>query len=233
MNIAPPNEILLHDEILSRLDGWYTNDSPKALHYSQLSQTITARASILEMDFEVKIKYSGEDSQVLASYIAVMLREKLDAKVIEDIESELGDIGWDIIYITCSYDKAGRYYTWNVRARYEDKEYKAWRADDSYQEVPKALANQLLGKQLTKKPSSAIEHPSHYNMGQIETIDFMMDMAENGADVCVVTAVKYCARYRHKGKPVEDLKKAKFYLERAIRELEESQTQSTSSSQSE
>ena len=34
-------------------------------------------------------------------------------------------------------------------------------------------------------------------------------------------AVKYIARYKYKAKPVEDLKKARWYIDRLIQQLEE------------
>ncbi len=60
-----------------------------------------------------------------------------------------------------------------------------------------------------------INHPPHYNTGQIEPLDVMedWDFAEGHYAGCVI---KYISRYKHKGKPVEDLKKAEFYLKRLI-----------------
>lgn len=62
-----------------------------------------------------------------------------------------------------------------------------------------------------------VSHPSHYCRGGIEPLDFIVaqDLPYLAGNV-----VKYIARYRWKGKPVEDLKKAKFYLDRLIQETE-------------
>jgi hypothetical protein len=63
----------------------------------------------------------------------------------------------------------------------------------------------------------AVDHPSHYNQGKIEAIDYIqawnMDFVEG-------SVVKYITRYKFKGKPIEDLEKAKWYLERLIQRLE-------------
>ena len=61
------------------------------------------------------------------------------------------------------------------------------------------------------KSKEAVEHPDHYNKG-IETIDYIesWEMDFNQGNV-----IKYVSRYSMKG-GLEDLKKAKWYLERMI-----------------
>lgn len=66
--------------------------------------------------------------------------------------------------------------------------------------------------------SSNVNHPKHYNTGKIEVIDAIEEW-EMG--FCDGNVIKYVARHRHKGKPVEDLKKAKWYLERLIQQYEQ------------
>lgn len=63
-----------------------------------------------------------------------------------------------------------------------------------------------------------VDHPPHYNDGAIECIDALASaLGPDGfAAFCVGNAVKYLWRYRHKGSPTEDLKKARWYLDRAI-----------------
>lgn len=57
-----------------------------------------------------------------------------------------------------------------------------------------------------------IDHPAHYTQGGIEPIDYI---EANDLNFCEGNVVKYVTRYRHKN-GVEDLKKAKWYLERLI-----------------
>jgi len=64
---------------------------------------------------------------------------------------------------------------------------------------------------------SKIDHPQHYNVGKIEVIDFIEDQA---LGFHVGNVVKYLARSKHKGKELEDLKKASWYLNRFIVRLE-------------
>lgn len=62
-----------------------------------------------------------------------------------------------------------------------------------------------------------VDHPSHYNQGKIEVIDAIEDWNLN---FCEGNVIKYVARHRHKRVPLEDLKKAKWYLERLIMSIE-------------
>ena len=58
-----------------------------------------------------------------------------------------------------------------------------------------------------------INHPAHYKIGGIETIDFIeaKNLGYNLGNV-----VKYITRADHKGNKLEDLRKAQWYLTRAI-----------------
>ena len=64
-----------------------------------------------------------------------------------------------------------------------------------------------------------VNHPSHYNSGKIETIEYINDLGI-AEDFCIGNAIKYISRYKYKEKPIEDLKKAKWYLEYCIKILE-------------
>lgn len=63
----------------------------------------------------------------------------------------------------------------------------------------------------------AVNHPEHYNKGKIEVIDAIEDW---GLDFNAGNVVKYIARYRYKSDQIEDLKKARWYLDRLIEGLE-------------
>lgn len=66
-----------------------------------------------------------------------------------------------------------------------------------------------------------VEHPQHYNMGKVEAIDVIEDW---NLGFCLGNTVKYIARAGHKdpAKTIEDLKKARWYLDRYIQTLENS-----------
>ena len=57
--------------------------------------------------------------------------------------------------------------------------------------------------------SSKVEHPTHYNQGKIEVIDFVEDQ---GLNFPLGNVVKYTCRAQHKGAELEDLNKALWYL---------------------
>ena len=65
--------------------------------------------------------------------------------------------------------------------------------------------------------SELVNHPDHYNTGKIEVIDAIQDW---GLDFIEGNVVKYVARSRHKSSRVGDLKKARWYLDYLIRQLE-------------
>lgn len=67
-----------------------------------------------------------------------------------------------------------------------------------------------------------VNKPDHYNVGSIEAIEAIKaSMPENEfRGYLKGNLMKYVWRYDYKGKPVEDLRKARWYLERLIEELE-------------
>lgn len=66
-----------------------------------------------------------------------------------------------------------------------------------------------------------VNKPDHYNVGAIEAIEAIKaSMPENEfRGYLKGNLMKYVWRYDYKGKPVEDLRKARWYLERLIEEL--------------
>ena len=70
-----------------------------------------------------------------------------------------------------------------------------------------------------------VSHPQHYTQGGIECIDALKaaTVGKRGIEaVCVANVIKYLWRYEKKN-GIEDIRKAKFYIERLLKELEESQ----------
>ena len=70
-----------------------------------------------------------------------------------------------------------------------------------------------------------VSHPKHYTQGGIECIDALKaaTVGKRGIEaVCVANVIKYLWRYEEKN-GIEDVRKAKWYIERLLKELEESQ----------
>lgn len=71
---------------------------------------------------------------------------------------------------------------------------------------------------VTDTQSDMVNHPDHYTYGNIECIEgieaSMTPEAFEG--YCKGAVLKYIWRYERKGKPLEDLKKAQWYLNKLI-----------------
>ncbi len=74
---------------------------------------------------------------------------------------------------------------------------------------------------LETKPKEMVDHPAHYNAGEIEAIDLIEDQGL-GEAFCAANVMKYIMRYKHKGTPLKDLQKIKWYTERLISYYENS-----------
>lgn len=78
--------------------------------------------------------------------------------------------------------------------------------------------------------TSAVEHPSHYTSGGIECIDAMKAMLAGYEQAKIATkfywhflsgqVLKYLWRWPLKERPLQDLKKARWYLDRLITDVE-------------
>jgi len=60
---------------------------------------------------------------------------------------------------------------------------------------------------------SKVDHPKHYNIGTIEVINIIDDWELGFYEGNIV---KYVMRSKYKGKQVQDLEKAKWYLDRLL-----------------
>ena len=58
-----------------------------------------------------------------------------------------------------------------------------------------------------------VNNPKHYNVGDIEAIDFIDSW---GLNFNLGNVIKYVTRCNYKGNKIEDLQKAIFYIEREI-----------------
>jgi hypothetical protein len=65
-------------------------------------------------------------------------------------------------------------------------------------------------------------NPDHYKVGGIETIDYMKAKAtpEEFEGYLRLSALKYLSRAGHKGKALEDYRKARWFIDRLIREID-------------
>jgi len=79
-----------------------------------------------------------------------------------------------------------------------------------------------IGLAVQQEANDVVNHPSHYTQGAIETIDYMESVLteDEFRGGCKMNILKYVSRERYKNE-LEDLKKARWYLNRLISCLEE------------
>ena len=96
---------------------------------------------------------------------------------------------------------------------------------DEWSDDKLAIAYDHVYKNMDENVPDMVNHPKHYNQGGIECIDALKaaTVDKRGIEaVCVANVIKYLWRYEEKN-GVEDIRKAKWYIERLLKELEESQ----------
>lgn len=87
-----------------------------------------------------------------------------------------------------------------------------------YKEVRDALNHEVVGGEAV----DVVNSPPHYKTGPIEAIEGIEASMgpEAYAGYLKGNIMKYMWRYERKGKPIEDLKKARWYLDRLIQKVE-------------
>jgi hypothetical protein len=73
--------------------------------------------------------------------------------------------------------------------------------------------------------NDSVNHPKHYNINwngeqAIEPYGFIRSWRMGYAEGNII---KYVSRHKYKGKALQDLKKARWYLDRMIEELEKNE----------
>lgn len=66
----------------------------------------------------------------------------------------------------------------------------------------------------------AVNHPAHYG-GADNPYEAIKVIEAWSLDFCLGNTVKYIARAEHKGATLQDLQKARWYLDRRIEQLEQ------------
>ena len=96
---------------------------------------------------------------------------------------------------------------------------------DEWSDDKLAIAYDYVYKNMDENVPDMVNHPQHYTQGGIECIDALKaaTVGKRGIEaVCVANVIKYLWRYEEKN-GIEDVRKAKWYIERLLMELEESQ----------
>lgn len=117
-----------------------------------------------------------------------------------------------------------------VRILYGDCRQTAWVVDDGVElvEQQKTPTEQTAGAteggyDLSEyAETDQVNSPSHYGQGKIEAIEYIEDMLSREEFIGYLRGniSKYLHRFRYKGKVLEDLRKAEWYLKRLISTME-------------
>ena len=102
------------------------------------------------------------------------------------------------------------------RQKIDSKETEERHIEDSSKETVQVPAVEHMDKMYGNIEHDAVNHPSHYTRGKIEVIDFIEDQQ---LPYHLGNVIKYIARAGYKGDKLEDLKKARWYLDRYINEV--------------
>lgn len=148
---------------------------------------------------------------------------------IESVSHKIGLNKYDIIFKVAKADAKARRNLYGETEENEDtlasvKRYwfkKALKKDEEKQE--EIAKNEFHSEKCTMKSKhDAVNHPSHYCQGGIECIDVIKATIKGmpAFDAfCQGNAMKYLFRWQYK-KGVEDLKKAKWYIDKLIEGFE-------------
>ncbi len=111
---------------------------------------------------------------------------------------------------------------WN-RLNKKSKRDLAWldESDDAANDHPvygENIPDNRLGKSYSNLINTMVDHPPHYNNGHIECIEAIEAMLTSDEYIGYLrgNSLKYLWRFRYKNKPIEDLRKARWYEERLI-----------------
>ncbi|WP_455239006.1 DUF3310 domain-containing protein [Veillonella sp.] len=102
------------------------------------------------------------------------------------------------------------------RQKIDSKETVDRQKEDSKKEAVQVPTAEHMSKMYGNTEHDAVNHPSHYTRGKIEVIDFIEDQQ---LPYHLGNVIKYVARAGYKGDKLEDLKKARWYLDRYINEV--------------
>lgn len=107
------------------------------------------------------------------------------------------------------------------RQKEDSKKTEERHIEDSNKETVQVPTAEHINKMYGNIKHDAVNHPSHYTRGKIEVIDFIEDQQ---LPYHLGNVIKYIARAGYKGDKLEDLKKARWYLDRYIKKVMENGT---------
>lgn len=116
---------------------------------------------------------------------------------------------------TCDWHKNN--YCTNNDSEFFDTRTKSTNTCGNYYPALSITNAPLVNIETSVMTKETVNHPNHYNIGGIEVIDFIESWDLNFS---LGNAIKYIARAPYKNDKIEDLKKARWYIDREIQRLE-------------
>lgn len=98
------------------------------------------------------------------------------------------------------------------------KDTEEWDGPNDHPVYGENIPDNRLGKSYSNLINTMVDHPAHYNNGHIECIEAIEAMLTSDEYIGYLrgNSLKYLWRFRYKNKPIEDLRKARWYEERLI-----------------
>ena len=148
-------------------------------------------------------------------------KDRLNGHIVEFTEDRVGTV---VYSPTGSLYKIG-YYSENWASHINDEDY-YWQQVENPNLATDKEIEQVINEEYKKdssinKDKQDMINPSHYKKGGIEAIDYMKAKStpEEFKGHLRLTALKYLSRYGQKDNGLQELEKAKWYLDRLIQEL--------------
>lgn len=127
-------------------------------------------------------------------------------------------IEYDINLGFASKEYCERVYPDTPIKKYKAKQDKVAKYNAAAANIAKEMS--AIGVSMKNENNDKINNPAHYTAGGIETLDYIKAKVKDYPSYVAGNILKYVSRYEHKN-GIEDLKKAQFYLNDLIKEMEQ------------
>ena len=175
----------------------------------------------IEIDPELFIRTNGSCIEKEEFTYPMWFKDRLNGHIVEFTEDRVGTV---VYSPTGSLYKIG-YYSENWASHINDEDY-YWQQVENPNLATDKEIEQVINEEYKKdssinKDKQDMINPSHYKKGGIEAIDYMKAKStpEEFKGHLRLTALKYLSRYGQKDNELQELEKAKWYLDRLIQEL--------------
>ena len=175
----------------------------------------------IEIDPELFIRTNGSCVEKEEFTYPMWFKDRFNGQIVEFTEDRVGTV---VYSPTGSLYKIG-YYSENWASHINDEDY-YWQQVENPNLATDKEIEQVINEEYKKdssinKDKQDMINPSHYKKGGIEAIEYMKAKStpEEFKGHLRLTALKYLSRYGQKDNELQELEKAKWYLDRLIQEL--------------